>query len=253
MLQAAVHAATMDVEKVRGTMTGHPLNFSPSADLHETFSTWRRIQVRQLFRLSLEALLFWIAQQLLSGPKGTAALVEEYVRQSESSVGQKLGKWLALPTSVEQGPLDLIERIMRAFGTEPYEGLAKAIANGVRLSLAEAPDRGEPFERVDRMPLFRARREAEARIDEPVEDFVRHVIESWVLAQHTYWSVGRGLADARSRGKTILRLKVVLEEGGWSLAPGGAFMKPPQPTPDRLQTALALANECGFIQVSAHA
>ncbi len=161
--------------------------------------------------------------------------------------------WFALPSSIEQSPLDLMGGIMRVFESEPYEGLAKAIANGVRLSLAEAPHQGEPFERVDRMPLFRARREAEARRDEPVAGFVRHVIESWVLAQHTYWSVGRGLADARSRGKTILRLKVVLEEGGWSLAPGGAFMKPPQPTPDRLQTALALANECGFVQVGGRA
>jgi len=42
-----------------------------------------------------------------------------------------------------------------------------------------------------------------------------HVFDSWIFGQHVYWSVGRGLVDARSQGKTILRLKVVLEEGGW--------------------------------------
>jgi hypothetical protein len=80
-----------------------------------------------------------------------------------------------------------------------------------------------------------------------IKGFVRHILESWVLAQHVYWSVGRGLADARAGGKTILRLKVVLEEGGWTLAPGASQISPPQPTPDRLQTALNLADECGLL------
>ena len=41
-----------------------------------------------------------------------------------------------------------------------------------------------------------------------------HVLDSWVFGQHVYWAVGRGLADARARGRTILRLKVTLEEPG---------------------------------------
>jgi hypothetical protein len=101
------------------------------------------------------------------------------------------------------------------------------------------------------LPLFRARREAEAWGKAPTKNFVRHILESWVLAQHVYWSVGRGLADARARGKTILRLKVVLEEGGWTLAPGASRGLPPVPTPDRLQTALSLATECGLLAVHA--
>jgi len=77
--------------------------------------------------------------------------------------------------------------------------------------------------------------------------FIRHVLEYWVLAQHVYWSVGRGLADARARGKTLLRLKIVLEEGGWTLAPGVSRGSLPVPTPDRLETALGLATECGLV------
>jgi len=98
------------------------------------------------------------------------------------------------------------------------------------------------------LPLFRARREAEAWGKAPTKNFVRHVLETWVLAQHVYWSVGRGLADARARGKTILRLKVILEEGGWTLAPGVSRVRP-LPTRDRLETALTLAAESGLIPV----
>jgi hypothetical protein len=79
-------------------------------------------------------------------------------------------------------------------------------------------------------------------------DFVKHILESWIFAQHVYWSVGRGLADARARGKTILRLKVVLEDGGWALAPGVSRGSLPVPTADRLRTALSLAHECGLIE-----
>jgi hypothetical protein len=43
------------------------------------------------------------------------------------------------------------------------------------------------------------------------------VFEKWVVAQHVYWSVGRGLAAASK----------------------------PSPSGDRLRTALTLADECG--------
>ena len=60
-------------------------------------------------------------------------------------------------------------------------------------------------------------------------------------------TLGRGLADARARGKTLLRLKIVLDEGGWVLAPGVSAGSPPEPTPDRLQTMVELATECGLL------
>lgn len=65
------------------------------------------------------------------------------------------------------------------------------------------------------------------------------------MAQHTYWCVNRGLADARGRGKTILRLRIVMDEGGWSQAPGTTLGNPPEATPDRLDTAISLLEECG--------
>jgi hypothetical protein len=66
------------------------------------------------------------------------------------------------------------------------------------------------------------------------------------LAQHAYWSVGRGRADARAQGKTLLRLKVILDEQGWTLAPGLSRGSPPEPTPDRLRTMISLATESGL-------
>jgi hypothetical protein len=75
-------------------------------------------------------------------------------------------------------------------------------------------------------------------MDHSVQEFLRHVFESWVLAQHVYWSVGRGLADARAQIRVLLRLKVILDEGGWTLAPGATRGNPPVPTADRLHTVI---------------
>jgi hypothetical protein len=138
-------------------------------------------------------------------------------------------------------------RIEASFDDTAYRDLASNIATGLAFCIAEAPEQPEAFERADRLPLARARREAKAWSQASTRDFVRHVLESWVLAQHVYWSVGRGLADARARGKTILRLRVALEDGGWNVTSASARVSPPVPTPDRLKTALNLAKECELL------
>ena len=141
-----------------------------------------------------------------------------------------------------------MKEIEEALDVPSVSRSAQTIIRGIAFCLAEAPEQENQFERPDRLPLFRARREAKAREKGSTRDFVRHVFESWVLAQHVYWSVGRGLADARAQGKTLLRLKVVLDEGGWALAPGVSRGSPPLPTPDRLQTIVSLAAECGLLR-----
>ena len=47
-------------------------------------------------------------------------------------------------------------------------------------------------------------------------------------------SLERNVEEARAQGKTLLRLKVVLDEAGWTLAPSASRGSPPLPTPDRL-------------------
>jgi hypothetical protein len=248
MLAATAHAETADIVSIRRTMTGAPSNFVPPASLNDAFEAWRRVQVRQLFRLSLEALFYWTILQLEGGPRSIDTLVGAFLDQTGRPEEGSAREWLDnIPGS---GATELMLLIENAMNESPPEGnLASKIANGLSFCLAEAPEHGQHFEGADRLPLFRARREADAWGKAPTRSFVRHILETWVLAQHVYWSIGRGLADARARGKTILSLKVVLEEGGWTLAPGASRGSPPAPTPDRLETALTLAGECGLLTV----
>jgi hypothetical protein len=248
MLAAVTYAKTADVARIRRTMAGPPSNFRPPTDLATAFEAWRRIQVRQLFRLCLESLLYWTMWQLTSGPRSTNSLVKAFLHQVSRRQSRTAREWLNTAENTAIGPTGLMDQISKAFELQSQTSLARAIADGVSFTLEEAPERGQPFERSDRLPLFRARQEAEAWSSYPTRDFLRHILESWVLAQHVYWSVGRGLADARARGKTLLRLKVVLEEKGWTLAPGATLGRPPVPTRDRLETALTLAKECGLLR-----
>jgi hypothetical protein len=248
MLAAAAHTSTTDLDRVRTAMGGAPSNFVAPANLDTAFSAWRYLQVRQLFRFSLEAFLYWIIMEIGSTPRSTDSLVDTFVDQATSRPNRRTAReWLDARNVASTGSIALINQIARALENRSHVELVSSIVDGLAFCLAEAPQQEQLFERADRLPLFRARREAEAWGGGSIKSFVRHILESWVLAQHVYWSVGRGLADARVGGKAILRLKVVLEEAGWTLAPGASQISPPQPTPDRLQTALNLAEECGLL------
>jgi len=248
MLAAVTHARTADVARIRRTMAGAPSSFHPRSSLTPTFEAWRRIQVRQLFRLSLESLLYWIMWRLAANPQSTDVLVTAFLRQVGRRQYRTACEWLKASRHTANGPTALMDLIAQAFEDGSQTALASSIADSLSFCIREAPEHGQLFERLDRLPLFRARHEAEIWGAAPTSSFVRHILESWVLAQHVYWSVGRGLADARARGKTILRLKIVLEEEGWTLAPGASLGRPPVPTPDRLETALTLAGECGLLK-----
>jgi hypothetical protein len=248
MIAAVKRARRADVAHIRSMMAGPPSQFVPRSDLASTLEAWRRVQVRQLFRLSLEALLYWIMWQVEEGPLSTEALVGTFLDQVGRPRRSAARDWLNAARNSGDGPTELIARVSQAMEDASQTEMASAIADSLAFCVAEAPEHGQDFERADRLPLFRARREVDAWGKAPARNFVRHILESWVLAQHVYWSVGRGLADARARGKkTILRLKVILEEGGWTLTPG-AFRAQPLPTRDRLETALSLAKECGLIE-----
>jgi hypothetical protein len=246
MIAAVTRARRADVARVRSMMAGPPSKFVPRSDLAGAFEAWRRIQVRQLFRLSLEALFYWIMWQVEEGPLSTEALVGAFLDQAGRPRLRTAREWLNAAGGSGNGPTELMARVSQAMEDGSQTEIASAIADSLAFCIAEAPEHGQTFERADRLPLFRARREADAWGKAPTKNFVRHILETWVLAQHVYWSVGRGLADARARGKTILRLKIILEEGGWTLTPG-ALRAQPLPTRDRLETALTLAKESDLI------
>ena len=88
------------------------------------------------------------------------------------------------------GPIEFMAQIEHSLDDPAYNDLASSIATGLAFCIVEAPEQPEAFERAERLPLARARREAKA----------------W--SQASPRDVGRGLADARARGKTILRLRV---------------------------------------------
>ena len=246
MIAAVHHVGTTDDGHVRAVMTGSPSGFEPPDSLLDIRYKWRLLQVRQLFRLSLEAFFFWTTCKL-DGPKRSIdSLVNEFLDQVPHSTGDtNADTWIQSLTSPVDGPTELIRHIEQALDDPGLGDLPNSIARGLAFSLTEeTPDlKHQP----ERLPLWRAQEEAKARSVSPVRDFVRYVLESWVLAQHTYWSVGRGLADARARGRVLLRLRIILDEGGWTLTPGSRVGAPPRATADRLKTALSLARECGLL------
>jgi hypothetical protein len=242
--KAAGNASTIDADQLRTMMAGPPAKFVPPKHLEKTWQDFRRLQMRQLFRLALEALFWWTLGDLESRPKEIEAIVHDFLKQLPGGARQRTaGTWLNSMLPFDTGPSELISRIQFAMSNLASNDLASAICAAIALCLSEKVDDKTRYERHDRLPLLRAWHETEVRKSGPVHEYLRHVFESWVLAQHVYWSVGRGLADARARGKTLLRLRVVLEEGGWTLAPGASRGNPPVATADRLHTVISLGQE----------
>ncbi|MCA2993948.1 MAG: septum formation inhibitor-activating ATPase [Gemmatimonas sp.] len=250
LLKASVtFVGSNDKMDIRRAMTGLPSRFTPEERLCRTRDAWRLVQVRQLFRLSMEGLLFWIIRRLDGGPNSTATLVRIFLERIPADGMVTVEQWLQGMAATAKGPLEMVEAIEDALRDPAETDLPRSLMAGLAFCLTSEDDAESAMEREDRLPLRRARREAHLLGASTVEEFVRHAFESWVLAQHTYWSVGRGLADARARGRTLLRLRVVLDEGGWALAPGVSPGGPPAPARDRLDTAISLATECGVLDL----
>lgn len=79
------------------------------------------------------------------------------------------------------GPTERLSRIQAAL-SDPSQGLVAAIVDDLKLCLSEASERRTDFARTDRLPLIRARRDAEAWIAESTGDFLRNVFETWIFA-----------------------------------------------------------------------
>lgn len=207
--------------------------------------SWRRMQVRQVFRLALEGLLYWCQGELLSKPHSTRQLAVKYLEQAGGSLDlDATSPWI---DKFQRGsdPIEHLDRVLKCFSGE--SDLANAIIRALCFCIDEAPEEAQSFERPDRLPLVKAAREWRIWSELPPVSFISRLLEGWIFAQHTYWSVGRGLQDARGDGKMILRLRLFIDEGGWRLADGVGQGSPPNPTPDRVETALSLLTECDKI------
>lgn len=227
------------IPDLRRTMCGAPTDFHPPA-LEHAAGAWRTLQFRQAFRLALESLFYWVSAQLEDRSTTTAGLAREFIAGAGNS--GSVSSWFAEVRTETKGPVDWAEDLQKCLTEEDrWRELPTVIRGTLAACLAEAP-MSPGLERQDRLPLARAAHEAAGWRDHPVAEFLAHALDSWVFGQHVYWAVGRGLADARARGRTILRLKVTLEEQGWALTPG-ARVAVPGPTADRLETMVNLMRE----------
>lgn len=235
---------------VRQSMCGPPANVAADDRTAHTAVLWKQVQRRQLFRLALEGMFYWLRNALIDGARSTTELVELFLVKTDlGPPGLTATEWLAALGNSDD-PVELIGALNNCLHNPDRSGLEGAIARALAHVLRHGDDAVQIAEREDRLPLSRARKEAARWGDRPRSELVRHILESWILAQHVYWSVGRGLADARARGKSILRLKVILEENGWTLAPGATPGAAPVPAGDRLATVLSLAEESALISPS---
>ncbi|MFC5862169.1 hypothetical protein ACFPT7_07685 [Acidicapsa dinghuensis] len=233
------------VAEIRSDLCGVPSAFLPSPELADLSAHWRNIQLRQLFRLSLEAILYWASAMTSERPYETSELVRAFLAKAGSA--RTASKWLHIDADDEVDIPELLETLQACLYQGPESGkLAVQIRRSLAVSLFEKCEDVVTQNR-ERLPLSRAREEMEALSSQSSSVFLEHVFNSWVFGQHVYWAIGRGLGDARSRGKTILRLRVVPDEGGWTLAPGANARSVPRATPDRLETAVCLMQEAGMI------
>jgi hypothetical protein len=240
MLEASGQAGTSNIDVLRRWMCGRPTELEAPDTLQQASAAWRAAQVRQAFRLAIS--------QLEQGRRSTEELVAAFmVAADDRPDASSAGDWFQWREIEPFGPADAIDGIERAGRETGRSGLAAALLAALRFCIHEAPDKSEQFEPAERLPLARAKAETVAWSEESPSAFLAHILESWVLAQHVYWSVGRGLADARAGGKPILRLRVTMEEGGWALAPGVSAGTMYAATPDRLETVVSLAKECSLI------
>jgi hypothetical protein len=230
----------LDIHGVRRDMCGTLGLFESTPHLQLVAERWRAVQARQLFRFALESLLHWTLLRISYRPVSTAKLADYFIEETGGATC--LRDWLSVSDSIATSlpeNLDLLELSLSA--PDLSRRIRTALAASLRDSSAEFIT-----QREDRLPLSRAKRETGAYNDRPPIEFMTHVLGSWIFGQHVYWSVGRGLGDARSNGKSILRLKVVSDENGWTLAPGTNLRALPHPTPDRLETAMKLMQEAGL-------
>lgn len=215
-----------------------------SNELHEEVVLWRRVQVRQAFRLALEALFEWIVGQIGGGTLTTEVLAQRLLEEVgvEVATARDWFSSLVEEDATVVGAMAELQSCMQA-----RQGIGTAALAALAVSVLSPKDLHDHSERRERLPIALALADVERLGKGSPAHFLAHVIESWIIAQHTYWSVGRGLADARAGGKRILRLRLVLEPGGWRVTRGKGAPGIPRPTPDRLRSAISLAREASII------
>jgi len=97
------------------------------------------------------------------GAMGVAVYVGSFLdRVPGAKKHGTMRQWLAAIKPQNTGPTELMAEISTALGSSA-DDLPKAIIRGIAFCLAEPPEPENVFQRPDRLPVSRARREAQAR------------------------------------------------------------------------------------------
>jgi hypothetical protein len=242
---AARAAQTRDVNEIRRLMAQPNYSAFTDEGSAAVAGEWHRVQVRQVFRLALESMLRWICLELIDRNAPTDVLADVFLNRAfgDAKHPDTTAEWIAAVGDSTANPVDRLAELEMALAQEAQ--VERKIAESLLYCLSVVSAAPDARELAERLPLWRAKLEFDGVVAEHPSVWLRHVIEVWVLAQHLYWSVGRALADARGGGKTLLRLRVTMEEGGWTLLQGASAGSIPQATPDRLATVISLLDEAG--------
>lgn len=233
-----VHAGDLTVDDIRLRLA--EVATLPEGVEMDTYppAVWRAIQTRQLFRLALEVLLFWVLRSLKGRPKTLAELTGELLAEASLVGEDRFGSWWATCAAEDSNPVRRLNDIVgQRRGTE----LAAAALTGLRDAIAAAAASGSAVLNGgprDRLPLATAIARSRELIELSSREALETILSEWVIGLHAYWAIGRNGDDTQ-------RLRLMLEEGGWSaLVREPSF---PRPTPDRLSAALSLMADCGIV------
>ncbi|PTM80457.1 hypothetical protein C8J29_102538 [Cereibacter johrii] len=186
--------AAPTADALRTRMADLPASWREAALRPEISTQWRELQVRQLFRLTLEGLFFWTVGTLVKGPMTTRQIALSFL--DELSAGSDLPKsavsWVP-GTGLAGDPVTLLRDILTELQRRPRNPtqLVAALIHDLAFSLAEAPREAHQFESSDRLPLARDRKDADSWKHLAPGEFLVRLIGNWIMAQHAYWSVGR--------------------------------------------------------------
>jgi hypothetical protein len=97
------------VAELRRTMCGAPTDFVAPPELVPVLRAWRTVQVRQTFRLALEAMLAWVCWRIEFGPATTSDLVREFMLAAGEA--ETAGAWLDEMKDPAMGPVDWLEAL----------------------------------------------------------------------------------------------------------------------------------------------
>ncbi|WP_242187217.1 septum formation inhibitor-activating ATPase [Sphingomonas sp. CARO-RG-8B-R24-01] len=132
-----------DIDDVRARMADRSDEWQDPESCPAAASEWSAVQVRQVFRLTLEALFHWFVNELGDGPMHTGSVADAFLNElGRRKRAATADAWL-LKAAKPSNPVHVLNDLKAAL--KSWDGLAGAIVSGLRHSLAEAPAEAHDF------------------------------------------------------------------------------------------------------------